>query len=292
MRIADYLYRFKKGLYKLDKLAEVPRQRRHRKELRRRADAFRYLQSKNARIYKQIDGISLVQYPDHIAGKLVEGTLWGLKDFQSALADLRPRLRSGAFIDFGANSGMVSIYAARENRFEKIIAIEPLQANFALLCANLRLNDVGNALPIQCAVSDREGEARMPVTLALGASGFDFESDQSELVRMRRLDNLLEEIGIDAASVALIWISVRGHENAALGGMTKLLAAQVPLVIYFCPFSEPAATIGILQRHYQHCASRKSGGPQPIASLQPEKFNKTPGSPSGTATRLGSQLLL
>ena len=269
MRIADYLYRFKKGLYKL---AEVPRRRRHRKELRRRADAFRYLQSKDVHIFKRIDGIMLVQYPDHIASKLVEGTLWGLEDFQSAIAILRPRLRTGTFIDFGANSGMISIYAARENFFNKIIAIEPLHVNFELLCANLRLNSVDNAVPIQCAISDREGEARMPLDRLLGVSGFASATDEFELVQTRCLDNLLKEIRVDPSSLALVWISIRGHENAALAGMTTVLAAQVPLVIYFCPFSEPAATISLLQNHYEHCAARECGGPQPIASLQPEKF--------------------
>ena len=240
--------------------------------MRRRADAFRYLQSKNARIYKQIDGISLVQYPDHIAGSLLDGKLWGLRDFELALAILRPRLSSGAFIDVGANSGMISIYAAHQNLFTKIVAIEPLQANYELLCVNLRLNDVANAVPIQCAVSDHEGEARMPLNRLLSGSGFAYAADAFELVQMRRLDNLLEDNGIDAASVALVWISVRGHENVALHGMSKVLAAQVPLLVYFCPLSEPAPTIALLQRHYQRCASWKNEEPRPTASLDPENF--------------------
>ena len=101
MPIADHLYRVKK---KLATITQGPKKRRHREELRHRTEAFRYLRSKDAYVYKRLDGIMLIQYPDHIAGKLVEGTLWGLEDFQSALALLRPRLNGGAFIDFGANS--------------------------------------------------------------------------------------------------------------------------------------------------------------------------------------------
>ena len=270
MPIADHLYRVKKRLHKLAQGFG----KRQTGEQRVLAEAFNYLQSKDARVYKRIDGITLVQYPDHIAGSLLDGKLWGLRDFELALAILRPRLSSGAFIDVGANSGMISIYAAHQNLFTKIVAIEPLQANYELLCVNLRLNDVANAVPIQCAVSDREGEARMPLNRLLSGSGFAYAAESFELVQMRPLDNLLEDNGIDAASIALVWMSIRGHENVALHGMTQILAAQVPLLVYFTPLSEPASTIALLQRHYQHCASWKNEEPRPTASLDPENFKQ------------------
>ena len=92
-------------------------------EKRRTANILRYLVSKDVRIYKRVDGITLVQYPDHIGKTLLEGKLWRLEAFEAALATLQPCLRKGVFIDFGANTGMHSIYAARTNLFTKIVEI-------------------------------------------------------------------------------------------------------------------------------------------------------------------------
>jgi hypothetical protein len=114
----------------------------------------------------------------------------------------------------------------------------------------------------------------MPLNRLLSGSGFAYAAESFELVQMRPLDNLLDEHGIDAASIALVWMSIRGHESVALHGMTKILAAQVPLLVYFTPLSEPAPTIALLQRHYQECASWKNEEPRSTASLDPEKFKQ------------------
>lgn len=244
---------------------------RRKLDKRHRESALRYLRSKDARVYKRIDGIALVQYPDHIATTLLQGNLWRFKDFETVLAILRPFIKKGAFIDFGANSGMHSVYAARTNLFTKIVAIEPLEANFELLCANLRLNSVENAMPLQFAVSDRDGQLSLPIERArLARSTFAREGHEFELVQTRRLDSLLDEFGIDASSISLIWMSVRGHEKQALDGMTRVLAGRVPLSIHFAPQSEADTAINLLKSHYQHCTWEGCNSSQPISALNPE----------------------
>jgi FkbM family methyltransferase len=233
---------------------------------------LRYLEARDACIFRRINGISLIQYPDAMSEKLLDGKLWRLKDFNSALAVLDD-LKNKIFIDVGANVGMHSIYAARKNIFTKILAIEPLKTNFELLCANLRLNSIDNVVPMQCALSDSNSQLPLYIDrMNFGASGFHGSGGEFQFVPIRRMDDLLGDLGMVASSIGLIWMNVRGHEKQALDGMTGLLARRVPLVIVFSPHAEADSAINLLQTHYHHFAWKKSEGPKPIASLTLEIF--------------------
>lgn len=61
MLIADYLHRIKNRLKK--KNGGSRKKSGGSADKRRRKKALRYLESKDARIYKKIDGIHLIQYP-------------------------------------------------------------------------------------------------------------------------------------------------------------------------------------------------------------------------------------
>jgi FkbM family methyltransferase len=261
--------------------AEHYRLRKLRSRFRRRCNqvALRYLEKKEARVFKTVGDISLIQYPDAMAEGLLEGRLWRLREFDEVLSTVGNRIKGGAFIDIGSSSGMHAIYAARRSQFSKIVAIEPLSTNFAMLLANLRVNEIGNAMPIRCALSAHDGEAQIPIDPRnYGASWFGGRSEKSETVPMRRLDGLLAEFGLPTSSIGLIWMNVRGHEKEAMQGMTETMSARVPLVVIFRPETEvdPEGAIDLLRQHYRHFCSAQSGT-KPISELDRMALKRKPG---------------
>jgi FkbM family methyltransferase len=79
------------------------------------------------------------------------------------------------FIDIGANVGMYSIWAARVAG-ARVIAFEPEAQNYALLCRNIALNDLGGRAVAYCAaIADQPGFGLLHVsTVEAGQSCHSF----------------------------------------------------------------------------------------------------------------------
>jgi FkbM family methyltransferase len=61
-------------------------------------------------------------------------------------------------VDIGANIGSFSVYAAWLQPTARVLAVEPLQANFDLLKRNSEINGLGNLEAIRCGVMGKAGE--------------------------------------------------------------------------------------------------------------------------------------
>jgi FkbM family methyltransferase len=59
-------------------------------------------------------------------------------------------------VDIGAHIGVFAIFASTFTR-NKILAVEPLLENFEILKANIRMNKIGNIIPINKAITDKRG---------------------------------------------------------------------------------------------------------------------------------------
>jgi len=138
--------------------------------------------------------------------------------------------------DVGANVGVYSIYAGLQHAGAKVYAFEPLQVNFHRLCANIRLNGVGNVVPLHLALSDRNGIDSLYVSdYRLGASGSQlgaavndkgeaFDPLGTEYVPALRMDALGSVFGMPPPNH--IKIDVDGIEMRIVQGMAGLLAAD------------------------------------------------------------------
>ena len=62
-------------------------------------------------------------------------------------------------VDAGANIGAFSVIASK--KVNKVFAIEPHPKAFSFLCANVRLNNCYNVVPVNAAISDRIGPAHL-----------------------------------------------------------------------------------------------------------------------------------
>jgi FkbM family methyltransferase len=143
------------------------------------------------------------------------------------------------FIDVGANIGTSTIDALLHFGFGRAVCFEPDADNVRLLRANLVLNQLDERATVHAlAVSNRDGFGtlqRSPTNS--GDHRFSTENGAGRgQVACARLDRFVEEGAVDAGQVGLVWIDAQGHEPQILAGATRLLEAQVPVVLEYCPW--------------------------------------------------------
>ena len=146
----------------------------------------------------------------------------------------------GVFIDAGANQGEFSIAAANVVPLGRVIAFEPVAEYRERLFENVRINALLNVEVIAVALGDEEGslpiydqpEAFSDGTRHEGLPSLfasEARSRPLEMVPIRRLDDVLQELGI--ARVDVIKLDIEGAEWMALRGAAKTLATSRPVLI-------------------------------------------------------------
>ena len=79
---------------------------------------------------------------------------------------LPERLRpAGVLVDLGANIGMASVWYSRRYGIDRVVAVEPVPANVAILRKNLAANSVANEI-VRATVGPREARCRSRPTSA------------------------------------------------------------------------------------------------------------------------------
>ena len=172
-----------------------------------------------------------------------------VEDVLSFLRDIKSVADRAAFVEIGANIGTQTVYFTRGTDFENVIAIEPDPRNLMLLKANLALNNI-NAKVLGFAVGDAEAVLEMhrdPFNSgksSLREQNRDDVSATSDIwidaptveVRVRRVDDVLSEVGQDTTDIALFWIDVEGFELNVLRGMPNALRDAAALFIEYTPY--------------------------------------------------------
>jgi len=144
------------------------------------------------------------------------------------------------FLDVGAHIGTTAILAVRQFGFERALAIEPEQANFRLLQANLDINGLGESITgLNVALSNRVGLGDIVVRAAIGSKHRLLRTGESASsvspVSLTTLDVLVRSGALDPAQASLLWVDVEGHELEVLQGAQTLLERAVPIVMEFAP---------------------------------------------------------
>lgn len=151
----------------------------------------------------------------------------------------------GWFVDVGANIGTSTMYALSGGKFSRALCCEPAPGNFRLLRANIALNDLEErCVTVKAAIADKEGSVHMALsTINCGDHRVFFDGGASDemrhrpqvLVRATTLDTALDEHGIAAADVSLLWIDTQGYEGFVLAGARRLLTRPIPVVAELWP---------------------------------------------------------
>lgn len=147
------------------------------------------------------------------------------------------------FLDVGANFGTSTIDALLHFGFARAVCFEPERSRVRLLKANLALNDVDERVTVHpIALSDRDGQGVLERSVTNGGDNWllpegSGATPTSAPVPCRRLDSLVAERSVSLDKVGLVWIDAQGHEASVLGGAQQLLAADIAVVVEYCPWA-------------------------------------------------------
>jgi FkbM family methyltransferase len=145
-------------------------------------------------------------------------------------------LRSGdTVLDVGANVGLYTVAMAGAVGNEgKVIAVEPMPENLAMMWRNLKANQLNTVQAFACAVGDADGQAQLHLANdSAYPSLLEVEehrgTGRSLTVRLRRLDDIWTECG--QPKVRFIKLDVEGAELSALKGAPGLLRTSRPAML-------------------------------------------------------------
>jgi FkbM family methyltransferase len=136
---------------------------------------------------------------------------------------------SGAFLDFGANIGLTTLWVATHCQFSRIIAIEPDHDNVAILAQNLKQNGICAEI-IEAAVGPADGTVNFEKSSwsNLGHVGID-----GTPIHMLCVGSLLKERGLD--DVGLVKVDIEGGEQALFLGPCDWMSHVKAMIVEFHP---------------------------------------------------------
>ena len=132
-------------------------------------------------------------------------------------------------VEVGANIGVHTIPLARKCAPGPLYCFEPQQRVFQVLCANLALNGIANALAHPDAVGEAAGEVVVPALdyeaqLNVGGVSMQPTGTPGAKVRLITLDSL------ELSSLGLLKVDVEGFEPAVLKGARQTIARCRPII--------------------------------------------------------------
>ena len=187
---------------------------------------------------------------DPIVNEVIRTGGYGTRESDLILRHLASKNRTpaahGVIINVGANVGTTALPLARAGY--RVVAAEPVQRAFDLLCRNVEVNGFGNVVqPFNAAVTATHCNVEIVAGDNLSTSELKGAHDPADLatpsdfgvhvevVRGIPLDSLIDEAGVDPGQVALVWSDTEGAEAGVIAGGTRLWAAGVPLWVEIRP---------------------------------------------------------
>jgi FkbM family methyltransferase len=179
------------------------------------------------KVYLQSDG------NDYIASLLYWG---GIDAFEGNTIRLFIELlnRADTVFDVGANTGLYSLIAARDNPRRMVYAFEPVPRVLNCLRRNIALNKLPHIRLNPDAITDYDGEITLYVpsspipTDASTLEGFR-KTTKSISVQAKTIDSFVSQNEIK--KVDLIKIDTEGTEHKVLKGAKKILMRDEPIII-------------------------------------------------------------
>jgi FkbM family methyltransferase len=135
-------------------------------------------------------------------------------------------------IDVGAGVGEEAVvFSDLVGPSGRVVSIEAHPATFGCLQETVRLSALNNVLPLALAIGDRDGLTTIAEADNYLASSIMHSEGLGTHVKLRSLDSLLDELGLE--KVTLLKMNIEGAEGAAADGMSRL-AKRVKHAVISC----------------------------------------------------------
>jgi FkbM family methyltransferase len=155
------------------------------------------------------------------------GTAVGIK-----LCELANAVQADTLVDVGANEGDLAKTVRARGFVGRIVAFEPAEASYRKLSAcaaddplwevhKLALGSTTEERELKIAASSHMTSFLMPTKLARRAFGAEFSEVGRELVQVRRLDEIWEELV--RGSRAVLKVDAQGWDRRVLEGATGVM---------------------------------------------------------------------
>ena len=154
-------------------------------------------------------------------------------DSLAFIRDLLSGYDSPVCLDVGANIGHHALFMSKYA--ERVYAFEPYEPVRQLMLEKLKTNNVDNVIVESVALGEHNEQKQFfsPPEMNLGTGSFVEEfsdaNQQAGLLEVRRLDDLVDALGID--SLEFIKLDVEGFEKQTLLGAGGVLARFRPVVL-------------------------------------------------------------
>lgn len=170
-------------------------------------------------------GMMCVNQLDKNIGKL----LIAYGEFSKGETDLFAALikQDDICLDVGANIGALTLPMARMCKL--VLAFEPQEYVYHLLCANLALNSITNVRALQFAVSDNREPMMIPILDPRIPNNFGGIDIRQPAPSRQRVESVTID-DLDLPKCAMIKIDVEGMELAVLRGAQKTIQRHRPLL--------------------------------------------------------------
>jgi len=164
-------------------------------------------------------------------------------------------------LELGGNIGTHTVYFALTRAFARIVTVEPDPRNYPLLVANIAQNGFADVVtPVNCAAGEVEGDLDFymhPTNFGRSSPVRRNGTDEKISVPVRPVPAILDEAGVRADDIGLVWMDIEGYEPVAIRSMRDLMARRVPIYTEFSPdFYPPGqaeAFVRLLAEYYEDC---------------------------------------
>jgi FkbM family methyltransferase len=172
-----------------------------------------------------------------VSGRIREHHIW--EPYETALV-VRFLKAGDVFLDAGANIGYYTVLAsAIVGSGGKVIAYEPDEDNFRLLCESLSLNQAVNVIPVMAAVSDYDGSGRLHLSLDNSGDHRLFDSADGRPSREIPVIHAGRHLRSVTGRVNFIKIDTQGSEYRVLNGLKDIVRENrdhLTLMMEFWPY--------------------------------------------------------
>lgn len=140
--------------------------------------------------------------------------------------------REGLVLDIGPQYCDYALIAAKKYG-SYVLAFEASKFNYAIGLTNILINNADNKVFLSnCAIGDKNDSIKLHYS---GGMANAFGLGEEELVSMRKLDELLDELSgtpiLDSIKPDLIKLDIEGFEYEALQGMSQTIDKYHPRII-------------------------------------------------------------